>query len=177
MTLIVEDGSQVPGANSYATVAQADARQTLFGDEVWPDLDASEKEAFLIRATLFMTMRYRLLWAGYRVSQTQSLDWPRYQVQFVDGPGEYSPFDAFYPNNVVPVEIVNATIDAAVRISNGQDLTPDLSPPVIEETVGPITTKYAKGARQTTVFQTLDSLLSVFLKNSGSAYMIPLTRG
>lgn len=177
MTLIVEDGTKVAGANSYATVAQADERQELLGDEIWPDLDTSEKETFLIRATLFMTMRYRLLWAGYRVSTTQALDWPRYQVTFVDGPGEYSPFDSFYPNNVVPTEIVNATIDVAVRISNGQDLLPDLGPPVLEETVGPITTKYARDARQITLFQTVDSLLSVFLKNAGSSYMIPLTRG
>lgn len=177
MSLIVEDGTQIPGANSYATVAQADARQTLLGDTVWPDVDSSEKEAFLIQATLYMTMRYRLLWAGYRVSVTQSLDWPRYQVLYVDGPGEYSPFDSFYPNNVVPAEIVNATIDVAVRISNGQDMLPDLGVPVLEETVGPITTKYAKGVRQTTLFQTVDSLLSVFLKNAGSPYMVSLTRG
>lgn len=174
--LIVEDGSIVPNANSYASVADADNRLLARGNPDWDALDSDVKQQSLIKATDYVTFNYRLLWAGYRVSPTQPLDWPRYQVPQVDGPGQYSPFPYYYASNVVPPEVKNATIDLALRSSQGVDLMADLGPPVIQETVGPITTKYAAGARQFTEYVAVDGLLSAFLK-TGGGYSISLQRG
>lgn len=180
MPLIVEDGSQVANANSYASLAQANARRTARAvnpdTDAWliaePDVQASS----LISATDFLSGRYRLLWAGFRVSVTQSLDWPRYEVPQLDAPTAYSPFDTFYPNNAVPSEVVNATIDLALKVLNGTELDPDLGAQVTRETVGPITTVYEDGARQNTFFSAIDSMLQPLLY-SGGANSIPLTRG
>lgn len=175
-TLIVETGLIVPNANSYASVADADARLLARGNADWDALDSDVKAQSLIKATDYITFNYRLLWAGNRVSPSQPLDWPRYNVPQVDGPGAYSPYPYYYVTNVVPPEVKNATIDLALRSSQGVDLMGDLGPPVIQETVGPITTKYAAGARQFTLYAAVDGLLSAFLK-TGGGYLIPLQRG
>lgn len=178
MALIVETGAGVPNANSYASVAVADARRSARFDDTdaWLNADSDAKARWLVAATDFITQQYRLLWAGYRVSPSQYLDWPRYEVPMPDGPSAYSPFDTFYPNNIVPSEVVNATCDLAVKVMNGIDLNPDLGSAVIQETVGPITTKYAEGTRQNTFFSAVDSMLQPLL-SSGGLYSIPLTRG
>lgn len=177
MTLIVENGSGVANANSYASVAQADARLLVRGNADWDALDTDAKEMALILATDYMTSKYRLRWSGYRALLSQSLDWPRFQVPIVDAPGIYAPFPAFYPINTVPTEVVNATIDLALRSSQGTVLQPDLDQPVQRETVGPITTVYFPGARMEVLYSAIDGILAPFLVDTGSGNQIALSRG
>jgi len=175
MTLIVEDGTGKADAESYCSVSFADAYLTKRGvsSTAWGDLDTvDEKEPALRRAATYMVERYRTDWQGYRATPTQALDWPRYQVEKRDVAGG----TGYYDWTTVPIEIQQACALLAARTAAGEDLSPDLGPPVIEETVGPITTKYAAGARQTTKYQQIDNLLAVFLK-SGNGYMFGISRG
>ena len=53
MALIVEDGSGLSGANSYASTAQADTYASDRGLTAWTG-DTATKEAALIRATDYL---------------------------------------------------------------------------------------------------------------------------
>lgn len=179
MGIIVETGLIVPGANSYASVADANLRLADRAlDAAWQNLDDNDNKApALIQATDFLTQRYRLMWAGTRVSGLQPLDWPRYQVPLPDAPGAYNPFSVYYPTNTVPSEVKNACIDLALKISQGVVLTPDFDPTnIIQETVGPITVKYDPNARQETLYTAVDRLLQPLLITGGGNYSIPLMR-
>jgi len=86
MAFTVEDGSNVAGANSFASVADADAYFTDRNlDSDWFGLGTSEKESALVRATDYLNTTYRLQWKGDKTSGTQSLTFPRYDIIDEDG--------------------------------------------------------------------------------------------
>jgi hypothetical protein len=109
-------GAGLPDAESFASIAAADARCAVLGLTTWAALSTPAKEIALRKAMIFMST-YRMRWAGRRVYQHQALDWPGYGV-VVDG------FPV--PSNIVPVDVANACIDLAVRAGSGEDLLPDL---------------------------------------------------
>jgi hypothetical protein len=156
--LITETGAGLPNAESYASVAAADARNAALGVTTWAALDTGAKEIALRNATIFMTANYRTRWAGRRVYQAQALDWPRWGV-CVDG------FDV--PSTTVPADIVNACIDLAARASAGVDLMPDQERAIKEDTVGPITTIYVDGAPEQPRYTAVDHALAPYLCGSG----------
>lgn len=84
MSLIVEDGSNVAGAESLASVAYTDTYHSNRGNTAWAVLATAAKEQALRKATDYMTQAYRTRWAGYRTHSTQSLDWPRSLVEIKD---------------------------------------------------------------------------------------------
>lgn len=163
---MVETGAGLPTAESYASVAAADARCAALGVADWVPRATTDKEIALRNATQFMLATYRQRWAGYRVHQEQALDWPRYDV-CVDR--------WTVRNDVVPAEVVNACIDLAARAAAGTDLMPDLDRTISEETVGPITTKYEDGAAESPRFKAVDHMLAPYLR--GSALSGKLVRG
>jgi hypothetical protein len=165
MTLVVEDGTGRADAESYASVEYADAYHIARGrEESWFELDDEMKEQALRLAADFITQEYRLLWAGTRKTSTQALDWPRYDVPVRDAPG--GSWYSYHPANVVPEEVRRANAELAFRaVATGalSDLSPDLSPPVLSKTVGPISVTYAEGARQTTRYAAVEALLAPLL--------------
>lgn len=163
MALIVEDGTGKADADSYCSLAAASARHTALGNAAWAALaNDAAREVALRQATQYMLQTYRSRWAGSRVSSTQALDWPRYDV-WVDG----------FPilSDIVPPEVVNACADLALKASAGE-LAPDVAAPVTEKTVGPITVKYVQGARQTVQYRAVDGLLAPFLTGGGNAIKV-----
>jgi hypothetical protein len=162
--LIVETGAGLSTAESYISVADADTYHTARGNEsTWTDLDSTVKEQLLRKATDYMTQEYRARWAGSRVTTTQRLDWPRYDVPIKDAPAVYGSFPATYPYDAVPETVAAACAEFALRAASAP-LGPDLTAPVIREKVGPIEVEYAEGARQTTSYQAVDNMLQPFLK-------------
>lgn len=69
---------------------------------------------------------------------------------------------------VLPVRIQQACASLALDASQG-DLLPSQDAPVIEETVGPITTRYAAGASQAKKFPAIDRLLAPFITGGDSS--------
>lgn len=161
--LIVEDGTGLANAESYVSVADADARHAALGNTSWTGADAV-KEAALRRATEFLEQSYRNRWKGTRRSREQALSWPRYGAS-VDG------YDV--SSTVVPVEVANACADLALR-SLADDLNPDTPRAVIREKVGPLETEYDPNSPQGTRYRSVDMALSAFLKGSGA--MVSLVR-
>ena len=66
MALIVEDGTGLETAESYASVAQADARLAALGMTNWATLTTTEKEQALRRATVAMVQFFGGRWKGAR---------------------------------------------------------------------------------------------------------------
>ena len=115
MSLTVEDGTNVAGANSYTTRAEFTTFMADRGETVIAEADNDQKDFALIKATDYMEQAYRLLWKGSRSFSTQVLSWPR---RGVDVPDFFDPFfrdlgnvplsfqdTLFIPENEVPYEV------------------------------------------------------------------------
>jgi hypothetical protein len=167
MALVTEDGSGQSTAESYISVAAADTYHDNRGNTTWLDITTAQKEEALRRATDYMVAVYRLRWKGVRMTATQALDWPRgyvYTQPFLNGATTDFPY--LVANNIVPTDIARAAAEFALLASAG-DLSPPLGRPTIQETVGPITVRYADNSRQTTTYRALDDMLRPYLQGEG----------
>lgn len=166
MAIIIETGAGLPDAESYVSVDAADAYHASRMNTAWAALDTPTKEGLLRDATEYMVGAYRQRWKGQRTSQTQALDWPRYNVRLSDvGFGRYA---AYVPPNTVPIEVQNACAKLALTANSGE-LAPDLKRTVKEKTIGPIKTVYADGAPEFVRFRAVDQLLAPLLCGSGTS--------
>lgn len=127
MTLVTTAGD--PTADSYASVADADAYFTARGEATWTG-STTLKENALRRGTTYLDNQYRDRWVGIRTGQNQSLAWPR-----LDGVrGYYRGYTQLLldldgwpmPQDVVPTQIRNATIEAALLALTGVAMEPRL---------------------------------------------------
>lgn len=75
MAVIVEDGSIVANANSYVSVANADAYFSARNNTTWTAYSTAVKEAALLYACQWLNARYE--WPGVISDVTQTLSWPR----------------------------------------------------------------------------------------------------
>lgn len=172
MTLIVEDGSVVVGAESYASVAQANEHFLLRGITIWAPLLEAEKEQALRRATDYMVQTYRQRWQGTRKSQTQALDWPRYSVPAPEQPWSDIEFgvpgyQVTVADNIVPDEVVKSCIELALRAASGY-LLEDVGREVLRESVGgAVSVAYRPGTSRHTTYAAVDRWVAPYLKNSG----------
>jgi hypothetical protein len=127
-----------PAADSYATLAEADAYHLARGVTTWMGADTL-KEAALRRAVQWLEGRYRARWPGIRTNgRAQARDWPR--LDAVDSEG--IPLST----SEIPIEVKNAQIEAALReLVTPGSLLPDYlaAQRVLSETVGPISTTFA----------------------------------
>lgn len=182
MALIVEDGSVVANAEAYITVAEADAYFSSRNMTTWATLSTGDKEAAIRRAADYMQQTYRTRWAGYRYSDSQTMDWPRAYVPRNDSMSSrstlsvsgYGGFGAsYYPTTVVPKEVKTANAELAIRGAAGP-LLDDLAPPTASESVGSVSVSYFQGDRKTVSYPAVDRLLAPLLKGMGG---ISLARG
>jgi hypothetical protein len=157
MTLIVEDGTGLANAESYASVAEFQAYHANIGNDVTLITDTTI-EQLLRRATQYMVSVYRSRWQGRRTLSTQALDFPRYDV-IVEG---YSVL-----SNIVPAEVKNACCELALK-ANSATLLDDKTQTVIREKVDVIEVEYDKNSPVQTRYSQIDNLLSVFLSSSNS---------
>lgn len=158
MALIVETGAGLPNADSFISVEDADAYFSARGITLWATLQVAEKEQALRRATDFMERRYGTQWAGQRMTLAQALSWPRVNVVYQGWT---------LPSDAVPAQVVKACAELAFRAAGGE-LDPDLGAQVKSETVGPISTTYADGARQQVKYQAIDAMLGALLTGGGN---------
>ena len=157
MSLIVENGTGLSTAESYISVANADARHTAFGNSAWTGTDAV-KEAALRRATAYMQQAYRGRWIGSRLTAAQALDWPRWGVML----------EGFAISSAaIPADVANACADLALK-ALADELAPDLTRAVIREKVGPLETEYSAFSPESPRYQAIDMMLSAYLAGAGA---------
>lgn len=140
MALIVEDGTGMPDAEAYISVADAAAYLASRGDTSFGELAAPAQEAALRQAADYMAAAYGPKWCGKRMADTQALDWPR------------TGFDG------VPVVVARMNAELAARASQGP-LMADEGAAVQSETVGPISVTYAKGNTGAVRYTAVESAL------------------
>lgn len=173
MSIIVETGAGLPNAQSYMSTDEADIYHASRGLGLWENMTVPEKEMCLVRATDFLTQKYRLRWKGYRHTLSQRLDWPRNSVVIGDNVSVYA--SATLPYDNVPEEVKNACAELALRASIS-GLSEDLSPRVIQETIGPITIKYDTNSSPTVSYTQVGDILKPLLNSSGNSSMVKLSR-
>lgn len=164
MTLIVEDGSIVPNANSYITVVEysswansryGSARNTLPADEL-------SYESIILRATDYFEAQPLI---GSKETYAQNMQFPRTGVT-VDG---FS-----IPSNVIPREVKLAIFELTYAEEQGVEQGGTTEAQVIEKTVGPITLKYASTGEET-VIESASPALDKLLNTSGQAGAVGFT--
>lgn len=164
--LIVEDGTGKPDAESYASVAEADAYHAARGATAWAALSGADKAIKLRLATDYMQQRYGGKWKGYRATDVQALDWPRFGV-VVDR--------VTLASDSVPVQVRRACCELALK-ATAQALIVDEAAQVKSESVGPLSVTYADGARQQTRFAAVEAMLAPLLAYSSGFGSIKVTR-
>ena len=138
--LIVEDGSNVSGSDSYTTVEECeDFTLHYFGENLAGSPDV--KNAAIRRATAHLNS---YSWKGKRThGRAQSLAWPRTGVTDTDG--------NTIADDEIPVEIKEAMhLFARATFSSTDALEPNAtfaSDRVVAEAVGPLSTQYAAPAK------------------------------
>ena len=157
--LTVEDGTGLPGADSYVSVTDCEAYATARG-MTFSASPIDDAEAALRRATAWVDGSFRARFPGRRRNgRGQALEWPR--VSATDAEGNAIADDE------IPVEIVHATCEAAVReLATPGALSPDV---VMAQTLkaasvdGAVSVTYAGGGGvdgQRPIATVIDDILS-----------------
>jgi len=130
--LVVETGAGLANANSYATVAEADAYlRARARATAWDALDLETKAGRLVMATQYLDAAVR--WRGVIVRDAQALGWPRSDA--VDRESRA------IASGVVPAPVRAATIEIAAL----GEVAVERTRVAISKTVGPISIDYADG--------------------------------
>jgi hypothetical protein len=164
MSLTIEDGTGVANADSFATVAEAQAFATARGLTL--PADDADVEPLLVKAADYL-LGLEDQFRGTRTKEAQRLPFPRYDV--------WKPGGWVYDSDEIPDLLKQAQIRLAVDA-----YTVDLQPTgtgqeVLREKVGPIETQYAQRGTATITpeFNAAMSLLAPLLKPAG---LIPVFR-
>lgn len=168
MTLVVEPGSGLSNSNSYATSAQLET----YCDDRGITLATGDEDAALVVGTAYIDNTYRTRFPGQRkLFRNQALEWPRVGVVDMNG----------YPvtDNEIPVEIIRATCEAAIReLTSPGSLVPDLERggAVKRLKAGSVEIEYGTNASPVTVFQNIDRILSSLI-GAANIYTANAVRG
>lgn len=137
MSVIVEDGTGVPGANSYASETYALAYADVRGLSLPSDLTLLSQ--YLVRATEFLDTKYAFDFLGSKVSVDQSREWPRFGVYVCN---------QLLSESEIPTVLRDATVQMAVAIGLGFDPTSGsegVLGQVKKKEIGPIKITYTDG--------------------------------
>jgi hypothetical protein len=159
MTLILEDGTGLSNAESYASVAEANTYFTNRNITAWTGTDAV-KEAALRKATDYLDATYS--WAGSGILvDTQALGFPRLDLYDSEGRDISS---------TVPKKLKNATCELALASLSGDLLkNKENSNFVKREKVGSIEVEYRDNAVEDRQYVLAERLLvGLFSSKSGS---------
>jgi hypothetical protein len=158
MTLIVEDGTGVVNANTYASDAALTTYAAARGITTLPAL-AADREVLLIKAMDYLESQ-RFWFVGTKNLQANALQWPRANA-FVDG---FALLVTAIPKELIAAQCVLAI--AAITYDLSPVLPSGLKGAVKRETVGPITMEYTtpKDTLPRVIVQQADDLLRAITK-------------
>lgn len=118
LTLIIEDGTGVAGANAYCDAAFVTNYAETVENTTWGK-NKSRQTVAIVNATRYVDMKYRAKLPGTIRQSTQSLLWPR--SDYVDQYGNT------IPAGTMPVALKNAVAQAALHyLEGGLDLNAEV---------------------------------------------------
>ena len=162
MSVVVEDGTGLETANSYISLADADTYHSDRGNATWAAAASDAiRNAALIKATQWLDGQYRSRWVGFRKTDDQALDWPRYDAYDSDG--------YYLDSDSIPTRITYAQAEAALAIVDGIELSPSLKRGgrIKRKKTGPLETEYFDGAPSRTVLTVVSDLVKGYVSGPG----------
>lgn len=152
MALIIEDGTGVSGANTYASLATVDSYCSDRAYEAWTGND-DIKNASILRGMAYVESFF---YKGKKVASDQALKWPRSGMTDEDG---YT-----VDEDAIPLNLKYAVSEAAFReIQNPGTLQADLTSGIKKEKIAfDFETEYFPGAPAQKILPGVDDLLVGF---------------
>lgn len=139
MSFVPEDGTGLETANSYVTLAEANAYHADRNNTAWTGTD-SVKQGALVRATDYIDQVYAGRWIGDPLNDVQALAWPR------DEAG-------------IPEKLKQAVCILALETIGGTALNPTQGREIKRRKVDVIETEYMDNARTRPSRPAIDQLL------------------
>lgn len=160
MAIIVEDGTIVAGANSYASEAELTAFALARGVTL-----VKTEEQLLIESMDYTEVQ---LFQGAKATQDQDLQWPRTGVS-IDG---YT-----IGSRDIPKELKNAQLVTAIAIDQGNSPQAVLTPGIKKEKVDVIETEYQDNAITNAIDPKISAAFRKLLAFGSSMFNPVVTRG
>lgn len=167
ITIIVEDGTNVTGANSY--IAVQEARDYAWIRGITLPADDDQVAAMLIRSMDYIES-FRNDFKGLKTYNNQSLQWPRSHVE-IDGQ-QFSPYE-------IPIELKRALSQAVVEVNAGGAFMQATTGQVVKrEKVDVLETEYMTAAEAgsdvvfgSPQYPAIDAHLEPLLKSDGAFFL------
>ena len=168
--LIVEDGTGKPDADSYVSLSDAKTLAAKYG-WVLPE-DDGEAEAALRNGAMYIDLQEPNM-CGTRVSAQQSLAYPRTGTSIHGFP---------VANNVIPSQVIQAQVAAAVEYGKGSDVraSTDGRITTMERVEGAVTVQYANNGNTgatITITSAMDALKPILCMGGNNGFQFRVTRG
>lgn len=154
--MIVEDGNIIENSNSYVDVEFADNYFSTHGNDNWQELEDTQKEIYLIKATDYIDNAFD--WKGIKSTQNQCLKFPRKDLIDNDG----------YSVLGIPLELKNAVCECVLLIQSGKELykTENENGKISSEHIGDLSFSYVYGKENNkTLYETLNLRLKGLYKD------------
>lgn len=137
VTVVADVGS--PDANSYATVAEADAYfADAFGRPLWAPLDEDVKSSLVITAS--RTLDQYIQWIGQKADPDQSMWWP------------------IHGEDVIPIKVKYAVYELAYYMLENNGLS--FSEQTVDSVkVGPVAVDFSDGSVDAGIPSFIESLI------------------
>ena len=156
LVLIKEDGSGKADANSYASVVDGDAyHEGHLYASAWTGATAGAREKALVFATRLINACFRF--NGWRVSETQALEWPRDWCMDPDGRGA-----DWVASDLVPRAVVDATCEMARELLVADRTAAPTGEGIDSRFDGTTTVKYSKSDTPPIITRVAQAMLSRF---------------
>lgn len=163
MTIIVEDGTLVVGANSFATIDEVRQYATDRGKVLSINDDLISPHLFFA-ADYFWQLDGQL--KGALVDEAQGMPFPRSGIVLPDG--------TEIAANIVPITVKKAFIELAFRSYLGVDIVPVRSPDAPElkrKKIGPIEKEWFQGSAVLTL-PTVLAYLAPYMRSIASLEVV-----
>jgi hypothetical protein len=147
-TIIVEDGTLVSGANSYATTATL----ATYADERGVTIAAAASEDLLIEAMDYIES---LMYIGAQYTEDQALVWPR--------SGAVKKIHWTYDSDEIPQLLIDGLCEVALAIDAGNSPIANIDRATKKEKVGPVEVEYKDGSASSTIVKKINTKLSALL--------------
>jgi hypothetical protein len=167
LTLIKEDGTGRPDANSYAAAADGDSYHDghLYASS-WTSATTGNKEKALVMATRLIDSFYQF--NGFKRLSTQALQWPRRECRDPDNTGGVIPglmltYGPYLDESKVPQAVVSATCELARELIK-QDRSDDPDGEGIAQIglVGAVNITFDKRDRQPVISYVAQAMLAKY---------------
>jgi hypothetical protein len=162
MTIVVEDGSGVTGANSYVTLAEARAYASARGVNLSGSDSAVEQH--IVKSIDYLEAQ-RARYKGNKTNTSQSLQWPRSNVT-ID--------NEIILSDEIPQILKSLQCQVIITDHLGIDLFPvQQGNFVIREKIGPLDTTFSDKIKTsaTPTVPAIDALLLPLCRNTGSGIL------